>query len=42
MRLNFQTAPTNMVMGNLQIEILSLLGHADNDKDRLQHPEQQI
>ena len=42
MRLNFQAAPTNMVMWNLQIKILYMLGHTDNDKDRLQHPEHQI
>ena len=41
-RLNFQTAPTNMVVWNLQIKIIYRLGHTDNDKDRLQHPEQQI
>ena len=41
-RLNFQTDHTNMVMWNLQIKILYILGHTDNDKDRLQHPEQQI
>ena len=41
-RLNFQTEHTNMVMWNLQIKILYILGHTDNDKDRLQHPEQQI
>ena len=42
MTLNFHTALANMVMWNLQIEILHILGHTDNDKDRLQHPEQQI
>ena len=29
--------PTNMVMWNLQIKILYILGHTDNDKGRLQH-----
>ena len=42
MRLNFQTAPTNTVMWDLQIKILYILGHTDNDKDRQQHMEQQI
>ena len=41
-RLNFQAAPAGMIMWNLQIKILYILGHTDNDKDRLQHPEQQI
>ena len=31
-----------MVMGDLQIEIIYILGHADNDKDMLQHLEQQV
>ena len=31
----FQTAPANIVMWNLQIEILYILGHTDNEKDRL-------
>ena len=31
-----------MAMWNLQIKIIYILGHTDNDKDRLQHPEQQI
>ena len=42
MRLNFQTGPAIMVMWNMHIKILYILGHTDNDKDRLQHPEQQI
>ena len=37
-RLNFQTTPTNVVMWNLEIKILYILGHTDNDKERLQHP----
>ena len=31
-----------MVIWNMQIETLCILGHTDNDKDRLQHLEQQI
>ena len=42
MRLHFQTALTNMVIWKLQTKILYILGHTDNDKDRLQHPEQQM
>ena len=38
----FRTVLTNMVMWNLQIERIYALGHTDNDKDRLQHPKQQI
>ena len=38
----FSDCPTNMVMWNLKINILRIMGHTDNEKDRLQHPEQQI
>ena len=31
-----------MTMWNLEIEILFILGDTDNNKDKLQHPEQQI
>ena len=31
-----------MVMRNLQIKILYILSHTENDKDRLEHPEQLI
>ena len=39
-RLNSQTAPINMVMWNLQIQVVYILGKTDIEKDRLQHPQQ--
>ena len=35
------TLPTNIVIWNLYTKILFILGHTDNDKDRLQHQQQQ-
>ena len=40
--LKEQDWTVNMVMWKLQIKIFYILGHTDNDKDRLQHAEQQI
>ena len=40
MRLNFQAAPINTVMWNVQIKIIYILGHTSNNKDKLKHPEQ--
>ena len=39
-RLSFPTAPTNMVIWNLQVEIIYILDHTNTDKDRLQHRKQ--
>ena len=38
----FSDCATDMVMWNLEIKILYILGHTDNGKGRLQHPEQRV